>query len=562
MAMNARADSVFAVADRQPRHSRKSRRTRGRRTFAQRLLILVNVSLMVVALVAATGFWSARRIIKSFHTVTVEGATRSNASELGLDEARNFLVIGTDSATRLDPSDPVTNDREELGLLSDVVMILRIDPKAERAHLLSIPRDTTMEIYPTGDTRRINAAIQGQGGAKDLIQTIKRNLGISIDHYVQIDLYAFKTIVAVLGGVTAYFDTPIYDKNTRIKIESPGCVELDQDEALAYARARHLQYEDAEGDWHYEPTGDTGRVERQQQFVKLIMREAISKGIRNPSTALNIGNAVAEVVVTDEQLTVRSMMDLGSQFRTFSADDLVTQIVPTEDYEGPGGASYQRILWDTATPILNIYRGIEQGVPVEPRDVIASVVGTSQLNPSDTAKALAKLGFDASGSADEDSGRDQTVIRYGPDGGDAAILAARYLDAQVDFRFDEDIHGRQVRIVLGEDFGAVRTKPAEISTLPAEELNQLMEATGMELGPDGEPATTSTTTSTPPTTEAPTTTEQVTSTTALTAPAATGPFGSTATTVPEVASATTVAEASSTIEGGFVPVDYEKSLNC
>jgi LCP family protein required for cell wall assembly len=574
MDRGGRADSVFVVSDRQPRQRRASCRSRGRRTLAQRLLIGTNLALMVVALVAAGGFYSARRIIKSFHTVTVEGATRSNASELGLDQPRNFLIIGTDSAARLNSSDPVTNDREGLGLLSDVVMILRIDPKSERAHLLSIPRDTTMEIYPTGNVRRINSAIQGAGGAKDLIQTIKRELGVSIDHYVQVDLYAFKTIVAVLGGVNAYFDTAIYDKNTRIQIDTPGCIKLNQDQALAYARSRHMQFRDPDGEWDYEPTGDTGRVERQQQFVKLIMREAISKGIRNPSTALNIGNAVSQVVITDEQLTVRSMMDLGTQFRTFSADDLVTQIVPTRDYKGPMDAAYQEILWDEAGPILDVYRGVEPGKPVKPRDVIVSVVGTSDLNPTGMAKEMAALGFDASGSVDEDSGRDQTVVRYGEDGGEAAILAARYMDADVDFRCDEEIRGRQVRIVLGSDFKGIRQEPADLSSLSAEELNQLMEATDMVLNAEGEPVTTTTTTTTPvtapPTTEDPGLVEGETSSSLPAAtgesgleggPVATGPFA-TVTTDGGSTPPTTQLEQSSTIEGGFVPIDYQRSLSC
>jgi hypothetical protein len=268
------------------------------------------------------------------------------------------------------------------------------------------------------------------------------------------------------------------------------------------------------------------------------------------------------------------MMDLGTQFRTFSADDLVTQIVPTRDYKGPMDAAYQEILWDEAGPILDVYRGVEPGKPVKPRDVIVSVVGTSDLNPTGMAKEMAALGFDASGSVDEDSGRDQTVVRYGEDGGEAAILAARYMDADVDFRFDEEIRGRQVRIVLGSDFKGIRQEPADLSSLSAEELNQLMEATDMVLNAEGEPVTTTTTTTTPvtapPTTEDPGLVEGETSSSLPAAtgesgleggPVATGPFA-TVTTDGGSTPPTTQLEQSSTIEGGFVPIDYQRSLSC
>lgn len=534
------------------------------------MLIIVNVGLFVGALASAGGLYYARHLVEQVNVVEVEGATRSGAENVGLDEARNFLIIGTDSAERLDVRDPVRNDREDLNLLSDVVMILRVDPKSERAHLLSIPRDTTMEIYPTGQIRRINTAIQGEGGAKNLIETLKRNLGISIDHYVQVDLYAFKTIVATLGGVSVYLNTPIYDDNTKIDLSTRGCIRLDQDQALAYARARHLKFVNEDGEWEYEQTGDPGRVERQQQFVKLIMREAISGGIRNPSKALALGNSIAQVVTMDEQLRIRSLIDLGSEFRTFSADDLVTQIVPTEDYTGPAGASYQRILWDEAKPVVDVYRGMIPGEPITPRDVIVSVIGTSDLAPSSEARKLAKLGFDASGSSDEDAERQDTVIRYGPDGGEAAVLVARYLNTTVDFRYDDDIHGTQLHVVLGQNYRGIYEAPVDPATLPADELEQLEEATGVAIGPDGVASTTtdaSTSTTEP---EETTTTEPDETTTTdgdtFTSSTSVDGFDSTSTSMTDIViegpSTTASPEPNSKILGGFLPIDYEKSLNC
>ena len=71
------------------------------------------------------------------------------------------------------------------GLRSDTIMVLRVDPAAEQASLLSLPRDLWVPLA-SGGNQRINAAIQ-IGGPEDLIDTIEEYLGIPINHYVQVD---------------------------------------------------------------------------------------------------------------------------------------------------------------------------------------------------------------------------------------------------------------------------------------------------------------------------------------------------------------------------------------
>ena len=122
-------------------------------------------------------------------------------------------------------------------------MILRIDPRDNSAKILSIPRDSRVAIAPDGHMDRINSAIAGSNGPRTLVQTIKRNFGISIDNYVQIDFEAFRQLVDVLGGVPVYFSTPVRDKNTGLDIDSPGCKLLNPVDALAYARSRHFQFQ-------------------------------------------------------------------------------------------------------------------------------------------------------------------------------------------------------------------------------------------------------------------------------------------------------------------------------
>lgn len=563
------------------------RRRRSRRTWPQRLLIGLNVVLFVAALATAAGLGLARNSVRQINTVVVADATRAPGGQVASDAPRNYLVIGVDDAGRLDPSDPTTNGRENYTTLADVVMILRVDPRSERAHLLSIPRDTTMDLYPTGIHRRINAAISGKNGPRNLIETIKRNLGIPIDHYVQVDFLAFKTLVGQLGGIPVYVNTPIRDKNTGIHLTTLGCQVLNQDQALAYARSRHMSYLDDDGQWKYEPTGDPGRVERQQQFAKLLMHEAIRRGVRNPARALAMGNAVAKVVTMDDRLTIRGLIDVGNQFQTFSPDDLVTQIVPTEDYLGPQNASYQRILWDKAEPLLDIYRGIEPGQQLKPDNVIVQVVGPESANPADVSRALGTHGFDAYSEVDDSSARSQTVIRYGTRGGEAALMLARQLNVRVDMRYDDSIHGPQVNVELGRDFGGVRATPADLSEIPADQVAEVAHNADLQIGPDGNvvpstaatlPVTASTVGSDGSTTTPTTGTDQTTvDVSPSSAPGETAATGDTSTTIggsdttdtttdgtdsTSTTSGGSVLERNSSIAGGFVPLDYQKSLAC
>ena len=114
-----------------------------------------------------------RVLVQRIDTVSVSQATRSDTRNA--KDPINYLIIGTDSAATLDKSDPINTGREEYGELADVIMVLRVDPRSGQAWLLSVPRDSLVPISPSGRESKINSALNGPGGASDLIQTIKRN---------------------------------------------------------------------------------------------------------------------------------------------------------------------------------------------------------------------------------------------------------------------------------------------------------------------------------------------------------------------------------------------------
>ena len=489
----------------------RSESGRAPRTWPQRLLLGFNILLVVACLGLAFALTKVRTTLQAVPVVDVGS---SLSSPQAVDEPRNILIIGTDAFEGLDEDDPVANGREAGQKLADVIMVLRIDPRAGTAQLLSIPRDTRLEL-PDGSNQRINAATMLSNGPRSLIQTIKRNFGISIDNYVQVDFASFKELIEVLGSVPVYFTSPVRDRTTGLDVPQAGCVQLGPDQALAYARSRSLEV-NAFGEWVYDPTGDLGRITRQQDFMKRAIRAASDRGIRNPQTAIGIVDAAVGAVVIDDRLNVDVILQLLSQFREFNPDELATVQVPTVDAPADGVA-YQRVLWDQAIPIIRPFWGVDPAVGVQPGNVIVDVQAGSAGRESAelTTAALDGVGFDAEAYSGRST--DETTIVHGPDGRDAAILLARHLDVVPQLSEDETIVGNRVVLVLGEDPGGVRTEPKPLEELPEE----------------FQPRPTTTTTTTSPPTTAPV------DPTALP--------GVPTTTVPE---------------GVFLPTDPEKAATC
>lgn len=485
--------------------------TRRRRTWPQRLLIAFNLLLVVACLAAVWGLSLVRQKLSQLPVVSAGVAL---APGVDLDEPRNILIIGTDSADRLAENDPVRRKRPRGGLLADVIMVLRLDPQANTAALLSIPRDSWVPIEPFGSKGKINSAIAGPNGPENLIKTIKSNFGISIENYVEIDFAGFRELVQVLSGIPIYFDRPVRDRNTGLRVEQTGCVRLDPFQALAYARSRHLQYQDERGRWVDDPSADYGRITRQQDFIQRAAQRAIDQGARNPSSALRLIDAAVGAITVDDTMTVGQIRELASRFGSFNVKNLEKYRLPTT-IGGNASNSYLNVSWDEAEPILDIFRNISFGTPLEPRDIQVEVGASASPvgPPPSVVAALEAVGFDS--DADTEAARRppaRTVIRYGPKGRGSAAVLARWLDADPTFVYDDALPGARLRLEAGPDLRGIRTTPLEESAVtyppgaPGRSTTTTASPTSSSPGsssPTTEPGAAPTSESTIPTTTAP-----------------------------------------------------------
>ena len=276
--------------------------------------------------------------------------------------AKNFLLTGSDNGSCVDPDSPYAGafgDRAGFGERSDTIMIIRVDPKDNRAAFLSFPRDLWVKIAGSTRTNRINTAFDRKNPNK-LVDTIYQNFGISVDHYVNVDFCAFKEIVNAVGGVSIPFLYETRDKNTGLYVPAPSCFEFSGDHALAYVRSRsgYSYFDPAKNDWIKDGTGDLGRISRQQDFIRRAMQRALDKGSSSPTVANKLLNAALKNVITDDQLTPISMLQLAQAMRDLNTSSIPTYtIAATGEMVGDQAVLVPRIQNDTMREILALFQG-------------------------------------------------------------------------------------------------------------------------------------------------------------------------------------------------------------
>ncbi len=377
--------------------------------------------------------------------------------EPGGNSAQNFLLVGTDSAAGLDPDDPVTTGREDLGVLSDTIMVLRVDPDSPQAHLLSLPRDLYLAI-PGGGEEKINAAL-AIGGQDALIGTIQDDLGLPIHHYLQVDFRGFKQLVAAIDGVPFFFDTPVRDTATGLFVGHRGCVTLGPDQALAYARSRQLEYREGD-EWISDGTADLGRISRQQDFIRRALARTVAQGLANPLLLGDVLGVAADAALVDDSLGVDDFVQLGQEFRGINDDTLQTLTLDVSD-DTVGGSAILRLQDTEANDrTLGIFRG-QSGAGSQQAPEIGVIVlnGTgTDGQAGEVAEDLDRLGFDTSPGTDEAENADfgHTVVRF-TSGNEAQ---ARFVAAQIQGGADvEEVDsvpgGADVAVVTGGDIDGV-----------------------------------------------------------------------------------------------------------
>ena len=252
----------------------------------------------------------------------------SKVKAVGGPRSFNILMIGTDDRRRVPDNQAVGLGKGKVaGSRSDTIMVLRVDPDAKKAWVLSIPRDLFVRMPGTNEFDRINAASARSDAL--LVRTIQENLSIPIQHMMKVDFVGFQRVVAAVGGVTICFPKPARDKVTRLNQPTAGCFRLNPTQATAYVRSRRYEERQANGKWRADPRSDLGRIARQQTFIRNGMAAAIKRGMRNPTTLNAVLADLRSAIAFDRSLGFTEVLTLANRMRSFEPDALETLVVPT-----------------------------------------------------------------------------------------------------------------------------------------------------------------------------------------------------------------------------------------
>ena len=150
---------------------------------------------------------------------------------------------------------------------SDTLMVMTLNPQTKETQMVSIPRDTRVDI-PGKGIHKINAAY-AYGGTSLAKDTVNQFLDVPVDYYIRINMEGLVSLVDAVGGVDVNNDISWHDEGYYKKgfDYHKGMLHMNGAEALGFVRMRHL-----------DPRGDFGRNKRQRDVIKAVVDKAMTLG--------------------------------------------------------------------------------------------------------------------------------------------------------------------------------------------------------------------------------------------------------------------------------------------
>lgn len=234
--------------------------------------------------------------------LNVEGESRINKTTIS-ENNLNILLLGRDARP---------NERS-VWCRSDINIILHISLKDGSTALISIPRDTRVEIPGHGYTK-INAAY-ALGGPELAIKIFENFTGLKIDYYISTDFFGFENLIDKLGGVTVEVDKRLVDPFSGVDLY-PGVQTLNGSQALAYSRCRKGP---CGGDW--------GRMDRQRQMLISLAQkfQVIETWIQIPSLV----NTVLKDRLIETDIKLLDLVKFSPLFFKINTKEVENFYIPT-----------------------------------------------------------------------------------------------------------------------------------------------------------------------------------------------------------------------------------------
>ncbi len=263
-------------------------------------------------------------------------------------------AMPTDASGRPDPDDSKTKtilllgsdkraDGSIAGQRSDTMMLVRVNADRSNVSLVSIPRDSWVDI-PGHGKAKINAAFSW-GGTALAVETVEKLSNVRIDHVAVIDWEGFKRLTDTLGGVEITIPEDTYDAY-RKKHWKAGTYQMDGAEALTYVRQRAGL-----------AGGDFDRVKRQQHFMRSLMSQTLTVQTRtNPIRLYNVLNAIFSNLTVDEDWSSSQIRSLALSLSTLKGSQVRFTTIPIAGTGMEGAQSVVYIDHDRAAGMWKAFK--------------------------------------------------------------------------------------------------------------------------------------------------------------------------------------------------------------
>jgi LCP family protein required for cell wall assembly len=296
----------------------------------KKLLVWGSASLAVLLVaVTSTGYVALKHFNTNLEQDNISGLLGSQPVDTH-PQAENIMVLGSDSRDGLSKaygSGLVTDQ-------SDTLMIIHIPADRKWAEVMSIPRDSYVNIpaCEMGDGQhsspsqfKINEAfaignLDGNHtslGVACTVKTLEQDTGIYINHFIVVNFTGFENVVAALGGVNECNPTAINDPNSNLHL-SAGTHLLTPVQALGYVRARYTLGNGS----------DLERIGRQQAFMSSLISRVKSK-LLNPLAIYRFLDAATKSLTIDSQLGgITGLYDLAQSLRGIPTSKIAFFTIP------------------------------------------------------------------------------------------------------------------------------------------------------------------------------------------------------------------------------------------
>ncbi|MDI6101157.1 LCP family protein [Actinoplanes sp. NEAU-A12] len=277
--------------------TRRSGRFRAMPGWKKALLVL-----SVLMLVTAGGVTGGGYLLYSRYEGKIERAAllpEAPAEEIAQTERNwesgplNLLLLGSDSrATESGGTSPI-------GERSDTIMLVHIAKTRDKAAIVSIPRDSYVDVPASGAWKggknKINAAF-AFGGATLTAKTVRQLTGVPLDGAMIANFASIRDLVGAVGGVNVCVPYDVRSTHTT-RVWAKGCHDLDSDTAEDFMRQRYDV-----------PGGDFGRMYNQQLVVKGIIAKVSTNGtLTNPLELDSLISIGADSLTVDQSVDLRDL---------------------------------------------------------------------------------------------------------------------------------------------------------------------------------------------------------------------------------------------------------------